>query len=154
MRDDRDRGQNLVRFRIGGEEVGGSEKAVDEHGLAAAAVGVGEAVEHLQAAGVGEVGGVGVAGERERGVGCVGGVGDRGEIPEGAVVRGADEGDGIEECFGRFGGYGSVRGETEAVGVDCFDVGVEAGGGGCDGVDAYGGICAWVGGWVEIFDWA
>ena len=74
-------------------------EAVDERALTAGAFGVREEVEHLQAAGIGEVGRVGVDGESKVGVGSVGRVRHRGEVPEATVLGMADMGDAVEEFF-------------------------------------------------------
>lgn len=79
-----DRAQDVVSGRRFEPEGGGCFEAVDEEGGAAGAGGVREEVEHLQAAGVGEVGRVGVGGQGEGGVGRVFGGEVGGEIPEAA----------------------------------------------------------------------
>lgn len=77
-----DSAQNLISVRCLESECRGCFEAVDEEGGAAFAVGVGEEMEHLQAAGVGEVGRVCVGAEGEGGVGGIFG-GEVGcEIPE------------------------------------------------------------------------
>lgn len=55
MRDDLARAQYFVKFWFGFVEVRSSSETVDKSRFAARAVSVGEEMEHLQTAGVGEV---------------------------------------------------------------------------------------------------
>ena len=130
MRDDLLLAQCPVRALILTVQILSGREAVDEGRCAAGAVRVREQMEHLQAAGVGEVGRVGVDGEGEGRVGCVGGIGGGGEVPKGAIVGGADEGDAGEEGFGGGGRDGAGGHEGEAELVDLVEPAGEAGGGG------------------------
>lgn len=60
-----------------------------------------EEVEQLQTARVGEVGGVGVDREGQGGVRGVRGIDRGGKVPESAILGLTDEGDAVEEGFGR-----------------------------------------------------
>ena len=60
-------------------------------------------MEELKAAGVGEVGCVGVSGEWEIGVGCVNGRALGGEVPEAAIVGHSDRSNAVEKGLGSFG---------------------------------------------------
>ena len=59
-------------------------------------------MKELEAAGVGEVGCVGVGGEWEVGVGCVDGRGLGGEVPEAAIVSYSDGSNAVEKGLGSF----------------------------------------------------
>ena len=100
MRRDLARAEHFVEVWVTFEQMRGGGKAVNKRRFAAGAVGVGEHVEHLEAAGVGKVGCVGVDGEGQGRVCSVCRV-DRGsEVPESTIVGWPDESNPVEKSFG------------------------------------------------------
>lgn len=77
-------GKSLGRFPT--ENLSRAE-AIDQQGGTTATIGVRQHVESLQAGGVGEVGVVGMGGEREAGICCVLEGEIRGKLPEGSCER-------------------------------------------------------------------
>jgi hypothetical protein len=111
------RAQYVVEVGVAFIEIGSGSEAVYKRGFAARAIGVREEVEQLQAARVGEIGRIGVDGEGQGGVRGVCGVDGGGEVPETAVLGLPDEGDAVEQGFGRRRSGGTVcdEGETDAM---------------------------------------
>jgi hypothetical protein len=95
------RAQYFVEVWVGVVEMGSSSEAVHKGRFATRAIGVREEVEQLQTARVGEVGGVGVDREGQGGVRGVRGIDRGGKVPESAILGLTDEGDAVEEGFGR-----------------------------------------------------
>lgn len=108
------RAQYSVEVWIGFVEARSCSKTVNKSGFAAGAVRVGEEVEHLKSAGVGEVRCVGMDGESESGVCGVCRVYGRGEIPKSAVVGWPNESNTVEEGFGGACGGRTACDEREA----------------------------------------
>ena len=87
--------QYFVEVWVSFVEMSGGSETVDKSTFATRAIGVGEKVEHLETAWIGEVCCVSVDWESESSVCGVGGVDGGGEVPESAVLGWSDKGDAV-----------------------------------------------------------
>jgi hypothetical protein len=101
MRDHFGHAQYFVEVWVGFVEMGSGSETVHKGRFATRAIGVREEVEQLQAARVGEVGRISVNGEGQGSVRGVRGIDGGSKVPESAILGLSDEGDAVEEGFGR-----------------------------------------------------